>query len=339
VIASGVTATNYLNGGLNSGTMYYYVVSAVVSGIETSNSVQAAAATFSSTLGSLVHRYSFSEGSGTSVADSIGGPVWNGSLPNGGTFSGSGQLTLSGNASQYVSLPAGIVGGLSNLTVMAWVNPTTVSNWSRIFDFGNSTTVAMYVTAQNATTTNLYFAITTNSYTAEQPVYGNFVLNTGIWHQVALTLNGSTGTLYLDGVVVGMTNALSLNPVILGSTTNNYLGKSQWATDPYFNGQYEEFRIYNAVLSGVEVAATYALGSGQLLGTNCPSVSVLSSPSTLTFAWPVATAGFTLQSTTNLAAGNWVDFTSPAPQIVGGQWRVSLPQPDNAVQTYFRLVK
>ena len=261
VIASGVTATNYPDEGLNAGTIYYYVVSAVASGNETSNSVQAPATTMSGSYGPLVHRYSFSESGGASTADSVGGPVWNGSLPSGGTLSG-GQLTLSASASQYVSLPAGIVGGLSNLTAMAWVNLNTVSNWSRVFDFGNSTTVAMYMTAQNASTTNLYFAITTNSYTTEQPVYGNFPLSTGIWHQVALTLNGSTGTLYLDGNPVGTNAALTLNPVILGNTTNNYLGKSQWATDPYYNGQFEEFRIYNAALSPAEVAATCALGPG-----------------------------------------------------------------------------
>ena len=34
----------------------------------------------------LVHRYSFSETSGTNVADSVGGPAWTGTLPRGGTF-------------------------------------------------------------------------------------------------------------------------------------------------------------------------------------------------------------------------------------------------------------
>ena len=120
----------------------------MVSGSETSNSAPVAAATLGGSYGSLLHRYSFSETGGTNTADSVGGPVWTGTLPNGGTFSGGGQLALSASASQYVSLPAGIVGGLSNLTAMAWVNLNSVSNWCRIFDFGNSTTVAMYMTAQ-----------------------------------------------------------------------------------------------------------------------------------------------------------------------------------------------
>ena len=62
VIATGVTATNYPDSGLNSGTMYYYVVSAVVSGNETPNSAQATAATLAGSYGSLLHRFSFGEG-------------------------------------------------------------------------------------------------------------------------------------------------------------------------------------------------------------------------------------------------------------------------------------
>jgi len=98
-----VTATNYPDSGLAMGTMYYYVVSAVVAGTNSADSAQASAATLSPTMGSLVHRYSFSETGGASVADSVGGPVWNGTLPSGGTLSG-GQLALSSNAQQYASL-------------------------------------------------------------------------------------------------------------------------------------------------------------------------------------------------------------------------------------------
>ena len=139
VIASGVTATNYADTGLAGGTMYYYVVSAVIAGNETPNSATAAATTVSPTLGSLAHRYGFSETNGATIADSIGGPVWNGTLPDGGTFS-NGVLILSSDSSQYANLPVGIASSLSNVTFMAWVNLNSISTWSRIFDFGNDTT-------------------------------------------------------------------------------------------------------------------------------------------------------------------------------------------------------
>jgi len=333
-VTNGVTGTNYLDSGLNGGTMYYYAVSTVASGYAITGA-PVGVATGSPTLGSLVHRYSFSEAGGTNTADSVGGPVWHGTLPNGGSFSGSGQLTLSATASQYVSLPTGVAGGLSNFTALAWVNLNTVANGSRIFDFGNNTNTTLYVTAQNATTTNLYFAITTNGYGAEQPIFGNFPLSTGVWHQVALTLTGGTGTLYLDGVAVGTTNGLTLNPVSLGTTTNNYLGKAQSAANPYFDGQFEEFRIYNTALTPAEVAAMYALGSGVLLSTNSPVVGVVTTPTNLTLIWPLVSASFTLQTSTNLAGGAWVNVTSPAPEIGGTNYQILLPA-TNAAQ-FFRL--
>jgi fibronectin type 3 domain-containing protein len=336
VIASGVTATNYSDGGLAGGTIYYYVVSAVISGNESANSAQASAATLSPTLGSLVHRYSFNETGGTTIADSVGGPVWKGTLPNGGAFS-NGVLMLSSGSSQYADLPAGIVGSLSNCTVMAWVNLNSTDTWSRIFDFGNNTTTYMFLTPQNGTSGTLRFAITTNSSGGEQQINCASTLTTGVWHQVAVTLNTNCGILYLDGVAVGTNTSMTLNPAILGVTTNNFIGRSQWA-DPYFNGSFDEFRIYNAGLSPAEIAATAALGSGSLLDNSSPPVRLARTGTNLTFSWPLANAGFTLQSRTNLVMGNWLDVASPAPQIAGGQWQMALSQSTNSSK-FYRLVK
>jgi len=312
-------------------------VSAMVSTNESLNSSQAAVATMSPTLGSLIHRYSFDESGGSNIADSVGGPVWTGTLPDGGALGG-GRLTLSPASQQYASLPSGIVGSLTDFTVMAWVNLNSVSNWCRIFDFGNNTTSNLFVTPQNGGTGTLRFAVTTNGGGAEQEVNCASTLSISVWHQVAITLSGARAVLYLDGIAVGTNSGITLNPSTLGSTTNNYLGKSQYP-DPYLDGAFDEFRIYNAALSPEEIAATAALGAGQLLSTNSPPLNVASSGANLTFSWPLSNAGFTLQTRTNLMLGDWVTVTSPAPQILGGEWQVLLPQPSATNQVYYRLVK
>jgi hypothetical protein len=46
---------------------------------------------------------------------------------------------------------------------------------------------------------------------------------------VVVTLNGSTGPLYLDGTQVGKNTAMTLTPTSLGATTLNYSGRSQYA--------------------------------------------------------------------------------------------------------------
>ena len=285
----------------------------------------------------LAHRYSFSETGGTTVADSIGGPGWNGTLPGGGTFS-SGQLTLVSASSQYVSLPAGIISTFSNFTIEAWVKLNTTANWSRIFDFGSGTTTYMFLTPQNGSTSRLRFAITTSGGGGEQQINGTSALAAGTSYHVAVTLNGYTGILYLNGVAVGTNNAMTLRPSGLGSTGNNYLGKSQYA-DPYLNGLMDEFRIYSVALSPAEIAATYALGSNQLLSTNSPTITFSMSANNPTLSWPLDSAGFTVQSRTNLILGNWVNVTLPTPQIVGGQWQVTLPVTASTPSTFYRLLK
>jgi hypothetical protein len=130
--------------------------------------------------------------------------------------------------------------------------------------------------------------------------------------------------------------AMTLKPSSLGSTANHYFGKSQWA-DPYLNGQIDEFRIYSVALSSAEIAATYALGPNQLSSTNSPNVAFSISGPNLTVSWPLVSASFTLQSSTNLASGNWVIVSSPAPQIIGTNYQVALPA-TNAIQ-FFRLSK
>ncbi len=288
-------------------------------------------------LPSLVHRYSFSESGGTSAADSVGGPAWTGTLPVGGTLSG-GQLTLASASSQYASLPPGIVSALTNFTIEVWVKLNSTANWTRIFDFGNNTTSYMFLTPQNGSNSRLRFGITTNSSGGEQQITGTAALTTGVWHHVAVTRNGLTGVLYQNGVAVGTNNAMTNTPSKLGSTVNNYLGKSQWA-DPYLNGQLDEFRIHSVALSAAEIAAAYSLGVNLLLSTNSPAITLTNSATSLTLTWPLASAGFTVQSRTNLAAGNWLNVASPAPQIIGGQWQVTVGVSNNLDSTFYRLVK
>jgi hypothetical protein len=44
-------------------------------------------------------------------------------------------------------------------------------------------------------------------------------------------------------------------------------------------------------------------------------------------------------SYTNLAQGDWANVTTPVPQIVGGQWQVTLPVAASTTSTFYRLVK
>ena len=247
-IATGVTATTYTNTGLTAGTTYYYVVSAVNASGESANSNESYA-----TPSDLHTQLKFDETTGTTAVDASGNNH-SGTLVNGPLWATAGKINgavdLDGT-DDYVSLPTGIVNGLTSCTISAWVNLDAVSTWMRIFDFGTGTSNYMFLSPKGGSNV-VRFAITTSGNTAEQQINGMAALPTGVWTHVAVTLSGSVGKLYVNGSLVGQNTSMTLNPSSLGNTTNNYLGKSQWA-DPYLNGKIDDFRIYSRALTASEV--------------------------------------------------------------------------------------
>src|SRR5450759_2611786 len=51
---------------------------------------------------------------------------------------------------------------------------------------------------------------------------------------------------------------MTLTPSSLGNATNNYIGRSQFNSDPCLNGYVDEFQIFNRALSSTEIAALAA---------------------------------------------------------------------------------
>jgi hypothetical protein len=153
---------------------------------------------------------------------------------------------------QYVSLPPGVLRGVSDFTVATWVNLATVGTWSRVFDFGTGQQVNMFLTPRSGDGT-LRFSITNAGGGAEQRIDGTAPLTTG-WTHVAVTKSGNTGTLYVDGEPVGSNPSLTLSPADLngGETPNNWIGRSQYP-DPLLNGAVDDFRLYRRALPADEL--------------------------------------------------------------------------------------
>src|SRR6185436_3462614 len=79
-------------------------------------------------------------------------------------------------------------------------------------------------------------------------------LSAGTWTHLAVTIAGNTGKLFVNGIPVATNSALNINPVDVG-TQFNYLGKSQFAADPLFNGRLDDFRFVSSALTDAQVAA------------------------------------------------------------------------------------
>jgi hypothetical protein len=179
----------------------------------------------------------------TTVADAIrGGQVAN--------FDGSNDYVVLTNLGSLIS-------SMSSTTIATWVNfSNTGGDWQRIFDFGTGTIVYMFLSPRIGAAGVMRFAITTSSNGGESLIDAPSTLATG-WHHVAIVIDGVSRTmqLYLDGnaLVYGGAPTQTL-PSDLGNTTNNWLGRSQWAADGYLSGRLDDFRIYSRALSQGEVA-------------------------------------------------------------------------------------
>jgi alpha-L-arabinofuranosidase B-like protein/concanavalin A-like lectin/glucanase superfamily protein/lamin tail-like protein/alpha-galactosidase-like protein len=181
--------------------------------------------------------------------DSATGPRVPGKIGN--------ALKLSGNG-EYVDLPNGIVSGLHDFTISAWVNPSANLPWSRVFDFGTGTNNYMFLTL-SAGGGPLLFADATPS-GAGDVIGGPSTLPLNTWSHVAVTLSGNTGTLYVDGQAVATNTNMTVTPADLGDTDQNWIGHSQFIADPYLAATVDDFQIYNYALSAAQIAT---LASGQ----------------------------------------------------------------------------
>ena len=104
----------------------------------------------------------------------------------------------------------------------------------------------------------LRFTATRSHYFGEQNIVATSALPTGRWVHVAVKLAGDVGKLFVDGVQVGEGSGIVVTPFQLGDTPNAWLGRSQYANDPSFNGRMQDLRIYNGALSNAEIAALAA---------------------------------------------------------------------------------
>lgn len=156
----------------------------------------------------------------------------------------------------YVALPAGLLSDACEATIATWVYiNSNVNAWTRIWDFGQDTNAYMFLTPITNTTGSAKFGISVKGNTHEDVINGEAAVPTLKWTHVAVVLSAEGGTLYFDGAPVGRNFSMSLRPADLGRTVNNYVGRSQFANDPYLDGAIDEIRIYDRALSAAEIQA------------------------------------------------------------------------------------
>ena len=312
----------------------------------------------------LRHRYSF-DGAPSSlvVTDSIRGangvlvygdavaPYTNG-VSDGSGFSGNGTLELLGT-SGCVSLPPRLISSLSNFTVEAWVtwNGPGTSVWQRVFDFGFNdqgtnangigTNYVIFTPARGGTELPGFEETTVNPFGNQ--VDPESLILTGVSPfamgeevYVAITYDPLSGTnqLYFNGQLVASASGV-FNPTRNFTDYSNWFGRSQWQRDPFFNGSYNEFRIWEGILSDKDVASHYAAGPDQQFVFSRPTLNIARIGNNLVISWPSdGTDAFQLESATGLPPSVWIAVTNST-TLVSSNYSVTLPASSGSI--FYRL--
>jgi len=235
------------------------------------------------------------------------GAVGNGGVTNNGAIISSNNGLSFEGTDDYVSLPSGVYFN-GNFTIECWVYPRSFGNWARILDFGNGAGNHNILLAYTYGTSGAPgFYVEGTQFIATQ------TLTLNQWSHIAATLNGTTATIYINGVAAG-TSTFSTPPANI--TRNNcYVGKSNWGGDPNANAVFDELRIWNtektqaeiqsamnSELTGAEtgLVAYYNFNQGVAGGTNTGLTALTDRSGN---AYNATLKNFTLNGTVS----NWVN--------------------------------
>lgn len=208
-------------------------------------------------------------GSGSTWSDLSGGGN-NATLQNTPTWSSTsgGRFALDG--SDHFTLPAGMANFTSGLTISAYVNFGNVGSWERIMDFGNGMASNNIFFTRFGTTRDLIFGIYSGAASLGYCQATNGIIE-NTWATYAVTLSGTTGnilcTIFRDGTSIHSATYSAFPQNIPRS--NNFIGKSNWGDDVFFDNGIAAFAMYNRALSTSEIAS---LSAAQIDQVN-PSIS------------------------------------------------------------------
>ena len=210
----------------------------------------------------LVGEWSFNgkDLSGTTAFDRSGqgnnGTLTNGPTPTIGKI---GQALLFDGVNDYLNMGAPSALNITGpFSISAWINPKSFGGSSRgrvVDKFSDDGTTGYGFFVDNVNTTNGITICTGGCVGSAAVISNSNAIQTNTWQHVVVSYNGTTATIYVNGVSVG---SGALDPPPSGS--NNFYVGNRSATDRAFDGTMDEVRVYNRALSQTEVTQLYNQG-------------------------------------------------------------------------------
>ncbi|HOK65173.1 MAG TPA: family 16 glycosylhydrolase [Anaerohalosphaeraceae bacterium] len=211
------------------------------------------------TVKEMIGRWALDETGGTTAFD-FSGKGMHGALKGGFSFDSErvngnlGTALKFDGVDDYIELPAGFDEFDNGFTVALWAKPTAVKNYARFIDLGNGEAANNIIFARSGTSNNLLFKVYGKD-TSDGTVTASNAIELNRWQFFAATVNTSGAVkIYKNGQVIQ--TGTTTWPWGL-RRTKNYIGRSNWSADAYYQGMMDEIRIYDYALTDAEILALY----------------------------------------------------------------------------------
>jgi len=194
----------------------------------------------------------------SNLSDVIGGASMYGSLTNiafvNDRFCNMNSAIFFNFASQGLQVPPGVYFS-ADFTLTAWlyIKETTSEN-SRLIDFGNinySDNVFVFFNSMKIT-----YVISVDSNTAFNENYRmstNSTLELNKWYHITITLNGTTGSVYLNG-------RLAVSKTVM-ATPRNVLRNHNTIGRVFPIAVYDDLKLYQGAMSQEQILNDYIISS------------------------------------------------------------------------------
>lgn len=209
--------------------------------------------------------FNFENATGNAVPEAVSGGTLKGTLQNNAKVEKMGKyhvLNL-GSANGYFDMGAGagkVIAGCTNFTISMYYYVNANQDISGLGNF--LFTFSTQETCSSDAGCYYFYALNSQRFAASQAGYGsessvnaNVVSAKGRWVSVVYVLDGSNGTLYVDGQKM-LTAPMPKGNETFSNTSPiyNWIGRSPFAGDAYLaNTKVADIRIYDKALTGGEV--------------------------------------------------------------------------------------
>lgn len=180
---------------------------------------------------------------------------------------GNQALKLNGTTG-FLQLPTTIA-HRNEMTISFWLKWNSDKMWERIFDFGNGEHQYMFLTTKAE---NGMLRLAAKNSNGEEQRFDICQLDTYQWRHITLTIDDNQIVAYIDGEKKAESTDITIrtcdfNPIF------NYIGRSQFSSDPLLKGDIDDLRFYNYTLSSQEVKDLYLGNDITIEGSKVENIS------------------------------------------------------------------